>query len=64
MPLVPADLLERENIINESVEKAAKTSRFFKDSYKILDKKKKKVSFEYNQKSVVDEKYKASHFGL
>ena len=42
MPLVPADLLERENIINESVEKAAKTSRFFKDSYKILDKKKKK----------------------
>ena len=64
MPLVPTDLLERENIINESVEKAAKTSGFFKDSYKTLDKKKNKVSFEYNQKSVVDEKYKASHFGL
>ena len=64
MPLVPADLLERENIINESVEKAAKTFGFFKDSHKTLDKKKNKVYFEYNQKSAVDEKYKASYFGF
>ena len=39
--LVPSDLLKRENIIGEwSVEKAAKTSGFFRDTCKTLDIKK------------------------
>ena len=39
--LVPSDLLKRENIIGEwSVEKAAKTSGFFRDTCKTLYMKK------------------------
>ena len=40
LPFFPSDLLKRENIIGElSVEKAAKTMRFFTDSCKRLDVK-------------------------
>ena len=50
--------------VNDQSKKQLKHRGFFKDFCKILDMKNDQVFFEYNQKSVVDEKYNAWCLGF